>query len=336
MGFQADDGRRGFTLVELLVVIAILGILVALLLPAIQAAREAASRTTCTNRLKQLGLALQHHVDARGLFPPGAVLEPDYPAYSSPYDPWNEAKTGKNGTSWMLFTLPYLEQDNLYQRWDFTTNVMGNREVATTEIFAFYCPTRRGGFRPGDESITFEGWTGGGNDYGGCIGRCNGWWNQSVGSPAIHKRLCQGSTLTMPTVNGHKAPVGGVFSPNSQTRFKDIADGASHTILVGEMQRLAPDRSAAAYVRWNATSNDGWALAGVATLFTTATAGWGGDEGQPGGMNNGFFESAGSEHAGGANFGMADGSVHFFDEDIDSDLFSYLGSMADREVIQWP
>jgi len=327
---QRQDG--GFTLVELLVVIVIIGILIALLLPAVQAVREAARRMTCVNHLKQIGLALQNHASAKGVFPAGAVLEPAYPAYSSPYDPWKEAETGRDGTSWMLYILPFIEMGPLFNEWDFSTNVAGNREVATTDIATFYCPSRRSSFRSGDEAITFQGWTGGGNDYGGCIGRCNGWWNQSVGSPAIHKRFCQGSTLTKPTISGKQHNVAGIFSPNSTTSVKDISDGTSKTIITGEMQRLIPDASAASYERWNSTSNDGWALAGVCTLFTTATAGWGGDAGQPGGMNNGFFESAGSEHVGGANFGIADGSVRFLEENIDADLFSYLGSMADGKV----
>ncbi len=95
--------RRAFTLVELLVVIAIIGVLVALLLPAVQAAREAARRSQCTNNLKQMGLALQNHVSALGVFPQGGT------------DPWHDEGTTKfdKGYGWMVQILPYVENATL-------------------------------------------------------------------------------------------------------------------------------------------------------------------------------------------------------------------------------
>src|SRR5262245_35182898 len=96
--------RRGFTLVELLVVIAIIGVLVALLLPAVQQAREAARRMTCTNNLKQIGIALHNHHDVKLTFPPGAL------------------NTGHNGTpvytTWTIEILPFMEQQALYNQYD--------------------------------------------------------------------------------------------------------------------------------------------------------------------------------------------------------------------------
>jgi hypothetical protein len=102
------------------------------------------------------------------------------------------------------------------------------------------------------------------------------------------------------------------------------------------MQRLVnpgyvPRGEDPAYYGASRTSNDGWAVAGVANLFTTAVFHEDGDLGQPGGMNNWFFESAGSEHRGGAHFGLADGSVHWLSENIDSQLYAYLGSIDDGE-----
>src|SRR5687767_15347657 len=99
--------RPGFTLVELLVVIAIIGVLVALLLPAVQAAREAARRTQCSNHLKQLGLAAHNFNDIRGFFPPSRVSN-------------DATDTAKNWVTWSVLLLPFVEQQNYYNQWDVT------------------------------------------------------------------------------------------------------------------------------------------------------------------------------------------------------------------------
>ena len=164
---------NGFTLVELLVVIAIIGILIGLLMPAVQAAREAGRRMTCSNHLKQIGLALQNYANLRNAFPPGATITSSYgPDSKVSFDPWSEAAStwsNMHGTSWILEILPHMEQMTLYKQWNFKKSVVGNKQIASTDIEILYCPSRRAGFRQGDERIMFQKWTSGGTDYGGCV-----------------------------------------------------------------------------------------------------------------------------------------------------------------------
>ena len=223
--------------------------------------------------------------------------------------------------------LPYMEQHNLYGRWNFQTNLLGNVAVAQTDISGFYCPTRRNKLRPEDMATPrrmIGAWTGGGTDYGGCLGATNGWDNTSTGPN--HKFTKTAATGYFWNYQGgpHSPEppthsLVGIFRPNIAAKFADITDGTSNTIMTGEMQRLDASTDAT-------SSQDGWALGGVATLFSTANAV---DGGAAGGLNNNFFQSPGSDHAGGAHFGIADGSVRWISENVDTNLFDNLGSMAD-------
>lgn len=325
LGSRETWDRRAFTLVEILVVTIIVSVLVALLIPAVQASRESARRTKCSNNLRQIGLALQGYAEAKEAFPPGCVVST---GTHPEYDPWAEAAAvpgaGKKGISWMLLILPFMEQMSLYESWDFQQNVLGNASAAKKNIGSFYCPSRRRTLRHGDSKRMIDtSWTTGGNDYGGCLGAGNGWDNSSTATE--RHRFIQ--TPIASERWDHPLAIG-VLTPNLGVGFMEIKDGASHTIITGELQRLDGSID-------QRTSQDGWALGGVATLFTTAMAETGGVY-QTGGMNNDFFESPGSDHAIGAHFGMVDGSVHFLRNDIDKQVFYYLGAMADGQNAQLP
>lgn len=130
-----DRQRPAFTLVELLVVIGIIGMLVALLLPAVQAAREAARRASCLNNLRQMGIGLHSYHDALGTFPPGGI------------EPWTPLKPNGRQLAWSVFLLPYVEQKPLYDRLDTSKayDAPENSAAAATVLSIYVCPSVPGG-----------------------------------------------------------------------------------------------------------------------------------------------------------------------------------------------
>jgi prepilin-type processing-associated H-X9-DG protein len=351
---RTPSGRRsGFTRKELLAVIVVVAVLLALLLPAVNASREAERRITCNNNLKQIALALHTYCTARRGFPLGTVCTSD------PIQPYNQfdvlaeaAKTGPGpqGTGFLLQILPYIGAELGWPHpWNLTRGISdteslpsghsgsgGNFQCATWDCRGFYCPTRRRAFRPDIDKVIMlsPAWTGGGTDYGGCAGR------HAAFALNMGYNICDASMYYEPgffprpfTDKNDDTPEKrwGVFGRvNVSTKFSvtEVKDGMSNTIAIGELQRITD---------LTPTSKDGWVIGGPATLFTTGAMFR--REGKtvlpvakPSDgllMNNGFFGSPGSDHAGGANFGMADGSVRFISQSIDPNVFALMGSMAE-------
>ncbi len=209
---------RGFTLVELLVVIAIIGILIALLLPAVQAAREAARRTQCINNLKQMALACHNYHDQNKCLPPGAQWDPKT----------SDVTTSDNfRPNWIVLVLPFVEQQATYNAFDMTKYLshQNNMLARSTNIPAFFCPTdasqQRVKYQP---TAASEGPNWARNNYA-----CNG-------TLAYFDQL---STTTLNDPN-----LGGVMSSNHALRLGDINDGTSNTMMLAEVRvgLSPPDR----------------------------------------------------------------------------------------------
>jgi len=336
---------HGFTLVELLVVITIIGILVSLLMPAVQNARESGRQTQCMNNLRQLSTAISNYVSKKQHYPPSATCRipclPDSSARSNPLaDAQSSSGENHHGTSWIYHILPQIEQTNIYERWDRTKNVLGNAALAQVDIPSLYCPSRRDSVRVGmgDQMCMFQNWTSGGTDYGCCVSSANTWHN------AISHEFVDGKQIW----GGAKKNKIGIMVPNGRTTAGHIKDGLSNTILLGELQRewMTDSDAAAQSIStddqsikgvWCFRSNDGWAVGGVSTSFAMghnpmgdAMAGF-----NTAAINNRFFESPGGDHPSGCFFATADGSVHFFSIHTDPVILYKMGTRAGEEVVRF-
>jgi prepilin-type N-terminal cleavage/methylation domain-containing protein/prepilin-type processing-associated H-X9-DG protein len=205
--------RRGFTLVELLVVIAIIGILIALLLPAVQAARESGRRTQCANNLKQIGVALQNYHDVNKILPPNTMYVPG----SGTSMPNNNFRA-----NWVISALPFLEETNLHQQFDLTKPISDPANaIPRSQILAvMLCPTDAYNVVPFD-----------GTQYG-------------LGSNWARGNYAANGTLDYMD-DGNIGPTGtgwitttfrGVMGANVACTLRQITDGTSKTIAVGEIR----------------------------------------------------------------------------------------------------
>jgi len=304
---------RGFTLIELLVVIAIIGVLVGLLLPAVQQAREAARRMPCVNNLKQTGLAMHGYYDSKRQLPSG-YISPG----TSAADP--SASETVKGYAWGFVLLPYMEQSSLFDSIDQTGEAVGTSneaKAAEANLGGYRCPTDTApvSFSVNNGSGTVDLPT---SNYVAVLG-----WNN------VTTEAGQGN---------------GVFFRNSDIQFRDIRDGLSTTICVGERKHIHDFFDQGPYA-----ANSTWyaAVPGVLrdagmTMMPMMKEGPGslvlGHVGQSGMMSGktpnhtNHIVHFSSSHFGGVAFLLCDGSTHIIRDNIDYQLFKAIGTRAGGEV----
>ncbi|APZ96177.1 DUF1559 domain-containing protein [Fuerstiella marisgermanici] len=314
---------RGFTLIELLVVIAIIAILIALLLPAVQQAREAARRTQCKNNMKQLALALHNYESTHTTFPPSR-LEPNVEIEDNP---GNESAY----QSWTTMILPYIDQGNLgnainYER---AWSSLQNRDAVSVPLQTMICPSTPGSDRT-DPHWVFGAYAG---DYG------------SVNEV---KKKVYTNVLGIPDPGTWSRA--GVLAKGVKNKLRDVTDGTSNSILLAEAAGQPVVYTAAGAMnaaRFAAYQDDkiadlggsyapadgtGWADPDCGFSINGATAD-GLDKYGPYMINRINVSEVFSFHTGGAQVALADGSVRFVTENIDTTLFVGLCTRAGGEVL---
>ena len=291
-------------------VIAIIGVLVGLLLPAVQSAREASRRARCTNNLKQLGVALHQHHGAYGKFPPGLVQAP----FTLP-----QGKVIQGGHGFGPFLLPYLEQEALARiyRWDKRSQGPENQPVATTQLKVLQCPSAEP-----DRWVT-EVENAVNYSYGG-KGACTDY----TGIREIDAQLVDLGLVDPP------ANYEGVLAKNFLARLADITDGASQTILVTESAGRPELWRAGQPVAEIYSPDAAWV--GGTLIFGMGSTPDGATKPGPCAINCTNDHEAYSFHPIGANAVFADGSVHFLKADMDIRIFARLATRAGEEVVAIP
>ena len=342
-----SNKKKAFTLIELLVVIAIIGILIALLLPAVQAAREAARRVQCQNNLKQLGIALHNFYTTKTHFPPAGA---NYGWCRQPHSRVKEIDFVLNHHG-ILLMLPYLEGNTLYDQVDFnqaSANITsgqpahggntaivplagdaiasGNALVVSTQLSVLTCPSDLGnpllptGSAYGIGNTSLRG-VKTNYDFSVLQGyECDAWRKQ-----ANTKRFVPQYVRNPPPL-----PVRPMFGENSDTTITMVEDGTTHTVAMIETLFDVSNGETSAW------GYRGWVMIGI-DLPTNSINAWNGDyvqDPRPSQLNSAGY--AGSLHPGGVHFLMADGSVHFVSEDTDLITIDLLSRMADSRMVNVP
>jgi len=315
--------QHGFTLIELLVVIAIIAILIALLLPAVQQAREAARRTQCKNNLKQLALALHNYESTHTSFPPSR-LTPDVAIEDN-------AGSVSAYQSWTTMILPYIDQGNLGNLINYQSawSSLQNRPAVSTPLQAMICPSTPGGDRVDPHWVVGAA----AGDYG------------SVNE--VKKKVYTNVLGIADPGDGARA---GVLSKGVKNMMRDITDGSSNSIMLAEAAGQPAVYTAAGAMkaaRFAAYQDDkivdlggnyapadgtGWADPDCGFSINGATAD-GLDKYGPYMINKINVSEVFSFHTGGAQVALADGSVRFISENIDTTLFIGACTRAGGEVL---
>lgn len=330
--------RMGFTLVELLVVIAIIGILVGLLLPAVQAAREAARRMQCGNNLKQLGLAVHNYADSnREHFPIGTAHND--PANAPVAAAWSGGAHRKGSV--LVKILPFVEQSALYDQIDFGGDVhaqlgtLGFSGANGNKMDVYMCPS---------DGITGNTLSGANQfyNYAKSMGNqvmpgqysCNLYPNANS-DPTILGGNMYGAGSTGHGSTNTQASISGVFSRFSwSARFADITDGTANTILMGEVLPSCGDHHRNGWYSPNAlwTATTGPINFNTCGLQQVSNTGSNCNDYRNWQTSQAFK----SQHPGGAQFVLCDGSVRFLPETIDYTTYQRLGGRSDGQTVSLP
>lgn len=323
-GLPATTGRAGFTLIEVLVVIAIIGVLMAILTPAVQQARAAARRTQCQNNLRQIGLALHQFHDAQGAFPPARLVEDGIRTLSS-----DGTTVGIDEPSWLIRILPHIEQSALYSGWKVYEPFGSHpQEIRQSVVQTFLCPERHAGSSPiapdATIVITLPCGCPGGVQFipGGAV----------VDYVANHGDLSPGATgestdfywggrgtgviiSSRPKFNGMGQMTGWL----DQIAIRDIKDGTSNTVMVGEPHIPHGEMTKSPY--------NGPAYLGRYFQNFSRIGGPGVPLAHSPEDQRGTIYSFGSAHTGVVHFALSDGSVRGISTSVSSRV---LGNLCNR------
>ena len=313
MNLTFSSHRRAFTLVELLVVIAIIGILIGMLLPAVQQVREAARRTACVNNSRQQILAIHNYESALKHFPPAWNGNGSIGGHNNDSDeflsPWME-RFG-NFLGWQSFILPFVEQQNAYDSLSLSQGWSQTDVDPVTGV----APSARAmpGYRCPSDADDGPGHS----KYSGPNGELNGRSSYVV---------CIGSLSFGNRNNGLLTELWGVGFQDTKTTFQDMSDGSSNVLFIGERDNITMNSSGDHGALW--IGRQSWRRQAVAGRGPGSATDLGN---APNGTNVGWNVAA-SLHPGGAIIALGDGSAHFLSDNVNLDVMRRLCAMGDGEV----